>query len=547
MSSFERQYSLKEDDHDHHDWKVVKLPTVDSGYYDTLVAIGFGALADSYYDSPSSPLIEWTAGGFKVHYVEKLRSTPNLKWLKYSLAASWKGSLDEGVTKVAKGWGGKTRLEHKGMVVDTSEKPMVQVEVDGKKKTMVDPNRSLYGVINKLGKPDWVNLCINACRNKGIDLITDNFEEKSVTLNSIVFPQSSKGANSKSSYSIGNSSMPKSFSRPISRLTCLAVAGLCCAAIGENPTGFAVPIPQRMRIGVLKQIAIKNRTRYYYGGFFFPFNNYLNFLKLLFLHSKEFEVKLGETPKLRGVTGVNFVELGNSASPAGTWQLMAPSHKYSIASVEDLQGLLVHWRREKRPSSGGDPSIDRKAVRTLMNGFEVSSPQSVAEGYLQYLDAVGLVGNYNLLNQTFFEEIMAHKNKYQELLKEFQSEEVQRFIQLLRQDTIQKVYGNYYEGNGSGEKQKDKGKKQPPNYQIMRKLREVQSSQDFMETITEIAVERGSNKLASAQSSKDEMQHMSLFYQASLEKLIALSDKYSARLVAQLLLAFALSTKKSKN
>src|SRR5699024_447470 len=130
---------------------------------------------------------------------------------------------------------------------------------------------------------------------------------------------------------------------------------------------------------------------------------------------------------------------------------------------------------------------------------------------LQYLDAVGLKGNYNLLTQTFFEEIMAHTTKYQELLKEFRSEEVQRFIQLLRQDTIQKVY----RGNG---------KKDPPNYQVIRKLREVQGPDDFVEAITEIAVERGSNKLASAQSSADAMQYMSLPYEGSMEKLIGLGE-----------------------
>src|SRR5699024_8310424 len=153
-------------------------------------------------------------------------------------------------------------------------------------------DRSLYGVINKLGKPDWVNLCINACRKRGFELLNDDFEEKSITLNSIVFPPSSKGANSKSSYSIGNGSMPKSISRPLSRLSCLSVAGLCYSAIGENPTGFAVPIPESMRVEVLRNIAKENRKRYYYGGFFFPFNNYLRFVKLLLENSSDFEAKI---------------------------------------------------------------------------------------------------------------------------------------------------------------------------------------------------------------------------------------------------------------
>lgn len=534
MRPFEPQHTKNKDEG--LEWKVAELPGVDNGYYDTLVAIGFAALADSYYETPKSPLIKWTTQGFQVHYVEDLRSTPDLHWLKYSLAASWKKSLDEGVTKIAKGWDKEIRIEHDGIVVDTSEKPMIQVEIDGRKREMVAPDRSLYGVINKLGKPDWVNLCINACRKRGFELLNDDFEEKSITLNSIVFPPSSKGANSKSSYSIGNSSMPKSFSRPLSRLTCLSVAGLCYSAIGENPTGFAVPIPENMRVGVLRNIAKENRKRYYYGGFFFPFNNYLRFVKLLLENSSDFETKIGETQRLRGVTGINFVELGNSASPAGTWKLMVPSHKYSIDSVEGLQKLLWNWRKEKRPPSGGDPSIDRKAVRTLMNGFESSNPASAAEGYLQYLDAVGIQGNYNLLNQTFFEEIMAHSTKYQALLEEFRSEDIQRFIQLLRQDTIHKVYS----GNG---------KKDPPNYQLIRRLREIQSPDDFVEAITEIAVERGSNKLTSAQSLEDGMQYMSLPYEGSLEKLIKLAEdsRFTPRLIAQLLLAFALSSQTSKD
>lgn len=533
MCPFDKQQVRQKDEEK--EWKIAELPVVDNGYYDTLAAIGFGALADSYFDTPNSPLIKWTPKGFRIHYVENLRSTPDLHWLKYSLAASWKGSIEDGMTKIAKGWNKEIRIEHKGVVVDTSEKPMVSIEIDGKQREIVKPDRRLYGVINKLGKPDWINLCISACRERGIDLLEGNFEEKSVTLNSIVFPQSSKGANSKSSYSIANGSMPKSFSRPLSRLTCLAVAGLCYTAIGESPTGFVVPVPLKIRVEVLRSLAIENRKRYYYGGFFFPYNNYLRFVKLLLLNSPDFKSELGETQKLRGVAGVSFVELGTSASPSGTWQLMVPSHMYSIDSVERLQNLLVNWRRAKKPPSGGDPSIDRKAVRTLMHGFESSNPQSAAEGYLQYIDAVGIQGNYNLLSQTFFEEIMANTTKYQKLLDEFKTEEVQRFIKLLRQDTIQKVYS----GNG---------KKEPPNYQVIRKLREVQGPDDFVEAVTEIAVERGSNKLASAQSSEDGMQYMSLPYEGSLEKLIELAEdsRFTPRLVAQLLLAFTLSSQKSR-
>lgn len=535
MSPYEKPYETREKEE--LEWEIVELPVVDDGYYDTLAAIGFGALADSYYDTPNTPLIKWTQQGYQVHYVKDLRPTPDLQWLKYSLAASWKKSLDEGVTKIAKGWNKETRIEHRGIVVDTSEKPMVQVEIDGKQREMLKPDRRLYGVINKLGSPEWFNLCINACRERGIELLKDDFEEGSVTFNNIVSPQSSRGANSKNSFSLSTGSMSKTVSRPLSRLTCFAAAGLCIAALGENPTGFAVPIPLEMRVEVIRTVAKENRKRYNYGeGFFFSYNNYLRFVKLLLEHSADFIAKIGETQQLKGVTGSKFVELGNSASPAGTWKLMVPSHKYSIESVERLQKLLVHWRHAKKPRPGSDPSIDRQAVRTLMNGFEATNPQSAAEGYLQYIDAIGFGGNYiNLLNQTFFEEIMAHSAKYQELLEEFKTEEIQRFIQLLRQDTIQKVYRN-------------NGKKDPPNYQVIRRLREIQSSDDFVEAITEIAVERGSNKLASSQSTGDSMQNMLLPYEGSLEKLITLAEdkRYTPRLIAQMLLSFALSTQKSK-
>lgn len=513
------------------DWEESTLPVVDNGYYDTLVAIGFGALADAYYDTPKTPLVEWTLEGFRIFYVKKRRPNPDLQWLKYSLASSWKKDLEDGNTKIANGWDDIHEIEHGGAVVDTSERPMVQIEIRGEKREIVDPDRRLYGVINKLGKPDWVNLCIYACRTRGIELLEGSFEEKAITLNSIVFPQSSKGANSKSSCSIRNASMPKSFSRPLSRLTCLAVAGLTYAAIGQSPTGFAIPSPQKMRIDVLGQIASKNRQRYVNGGFFFSFDNYLNFVKLLLLHTEDFEAKLGETQKLRGATGVSFVELGTSASPSGTWQLIVPLHQYSLTSVEKLQSLLINWKRKKRPSSGGEPSIDRKAVRALMNGFEASNIASAVEGYLQYIDAVGIQENYNLLNQTFFEEIMAHTTKYRELLEEFKSEEVQRFITLIRDETYKKVFT-------------PKGKKsEQPNYQMMRKLREIQNSKDFITALTEIAVERGTNKLASEMTEKNEMKHMVMPYEKSLTKLIELSEDplYSPRIIAQLLLAFALS------
>lgn len=336
MSPFETQHTTKEDEK--LEWKIAELPVVDNGYYDTLAAIGFAALVHSYYKTPKSPLIEWTQKGFQIHYVENLRSAPDLQWLKYSLAASWKGSVEEGFTKKLSGWDKTKEVEHNGAVVDTSEDPMIEIELGNKKVEIKKPIRKLYGAINGNLKRQvtWFNLCLYACRKKGIELIKDDFEKKAVTLNNIVFPQGSKGANSKNSFSIGNSSLSRSFSTSLSRLTCLAVAGLVHSSIGEIPTGFVVPMPSSMRIDALRKISVDNRKRYVNKGFFFPFDNYLSFVKLLLIHSDEFVSRLGEAQRLKGVTGNNFVELGTSASPAGTWQLTVPSHKYSIDSVERL-------------------------------------------------------------------------------------------------------------------------------------------------------------------------------------------------------------------
>lgn len=511
---------------------VEQLPTLDNGYFDTLVAIGFAALADAYFDTPGTPLIRRTPSGFEVTYHRKPRYPRNLDWLKYTVAASWKSKKDwrDGTTLKAPGWDGSQVIDAEQAFVDTSDETKIDVEIRGKVHSIPRPERTLYGVINKLGKPDWVNLCVYACRHRGIELLDGEFEEESITFNSIVLPQASKGANASSSFSIGNSSLPKSFSRKVSRMTCLAVAGLIRCATGQLPVGFAVPVPREMRLEDLVLIAEENRARFISGGFFFPYDNYLNYLKLLLIH--EFE-----RHSLGSVVGANFVDLGTQSSPGGSWQLAVPKHKYSVESAERLQFLLYRWRKALTPRPGSDPSVDRTAVHRLVRGFERSDPLAAAEGYLSYIHAVGLndgKNKYYPLNERFFEEIMSYDTNYSRLLEAFQRKEVRNLINLVRQDTYNAVH--------HGPDQQDR----QPNYQMIRKLREVQSMEDLLTALTDIMVERGTTILALSKSENEQSKQLFKTYSQPLEdsihRIVQLAEDYrNPRLIAQLILAFALS------
>lgn len=501
------------------------LPVFDNGYFDALVAIGFAALADSYFDTPKSPHIERTPAGFQVTYARVRRDPPDLGWLKYSLAASWKNKpeLQEGTTFKAPGWDQQKVIYTEGAVVDTSDDQEIQITIGDRITSIKAPERTLYGVINKLGKPDWVNLCIYACRHRGIELLEGHFEEKTITFNSIVLPQASKGANASNSFSIGNGSLSGSLSTKMSRLTVLAVAGLIRSASGQSPIGFAVPVPHDLRLEDLKRIVQANRERFINGGIFFPYDTYLSYLKLLLTY---------DLPRysLGAVAGANFVELGTAASPSGSWQLAVPRHQYQFNSADRLQKLLLRWKIALRPKPKSDPSVDREAVRRLVRGFESSDPAAAAEGYLSYVTAVGLIsGTYRFypLSQSFFEEIMSLT--YSALLQEFQREEVRSFIDLIRRETYNAVYPPPGQPQGQ------------PNYQMMRRLREVQSDEDFVQAITEIATERGITKLAAAKSEQDTMKFFAMPYEPSLIHLTHLAEQYkNPRLIAQLLLAFAL-------
>jgi hypothetical protein len=292
-----------------------------------------------------------------------------------------------------------------------------------------------------------------------------------------------------------------------------------------------------MRLQYLTMIARENRRRFVNGGFFFPFDNYLSFLKLLLTYTEVEDVPDSRASMLlSSVAGASFVELGNAPSPSGSWQLTVPNHQYSINSLERLQILLYRWKQAKTAKPGRNPSVDRAAVRQLVRGFEQSASLDAAEGYLAYVFDVGLrrkennqETTYTSLPQPFFEEIMSHTHS--DLLRECQSNEMRRFIDLVRRETYNAVHP--IEGQ----------KESQPNYPMMRKLREVQEMDDFVEAITEIAVERGTKLIALEKSNDQEKEYLAMPYEPSISKLVDLAEQHGARLVAQLVLSLALCSR----
>lgn len=516
------------------------LLSYDGGYFDTLVAIGFAAMVDAYYDLKDSPRISKTPSGYSVEYQEAgYKEYPELSWLKYSVAGSWRNGKEDqwkapkGHTLKQPGWDKLQTISTEGAEVDVSAEKEIGIIIGEKSYSITDPERQLYGVINKLGKPDWLNLCVYACRNQGRVIIENTFEEASISFNSIVMPQVSKGAFSKDSFAINNGSLPKSMSTPLSRSLCLAVAGLIVSGIGQSPKkgmqGFAIPSPRSMQLEVVRHMVSGNRRRFVNGGFFFAYDNYLNYIKLLLTYNEDKNLS-NEEQSLDGVCGAGFISLGNSSSPNSSWKMIVPNHNYSIDSVERLQMLLVKWKQAKRKGANNTLSIDRAAVAQLVRGFENSEIQSLTEGYLKYIYDVGLASgerSFYALNQNIFIEVM---KKYQQLLEEFESEEIRKFIDLIRRET----YNAVYPPRGQATSQ--------PNYQLIRRLREVQNSEDFILAITQIAIDRGVTKLATAKGNSDKTKYWANPYEYSIKKLILLAegDKYSPKLISQLVLALAL-------
>ncbi|MBO0933004.1 hypothetical protein [Fibrella aquatilis] len=528
------------------DYKQELLPICDGGYFDALAAIGFAAVVHSYLDidEADSPLIEWTPNGFMVSYANKPeRAVPDLGWLRYSVAGAWrKGDKDkwkahDNHTKKARGWDGAELINTDGAEIDVSQDPQITIPLGEGTILVTEPMRQLYGVANKLGSPEWFNLCVFACRMRGQELINGSFSEKSVPLNSVVLPQASKGASGSNSFSIGNTSLADTISTSLSRYTCLAVAGFIIAAKGQSPQkavqGFAIPVPKVLRLETVKRISDGNRRRLTNGGFFFSYDNYLSFIKQLLIYKEDIGLS-NEESSLFSIAGANFIPLGNSSSPSSSWQLVVPKHHYTIGSVDRLQNLLRKWRAVNQAGQNKTVSIDRAAVAKLMRGFEYSDPAETTSGYLDYVFDVGLNGPKNgsfyFLTQKLFEEIMAYK--YQTLLDQLLGSEIKPFIDLVRQET----YGAAFPPKGRDKTQ--------PNYQMIRSLREVQNVDDFIKAITEIAIERGVSKIATANNDSSKTKYWINPYEPSLRKLIELAESkegYSPKLLANLILSFALS------
>jgi hypothetical protein len=509
--------------------RTEKLPVIDNGYFDVLIAIGYAALADSFYDGPS-PRIEKTPVGFEVTHATSVKARPNLGWLKYSLAASWtkeEDFKDGDLIKKDKAWDGAEVLPHYGTVVDTRDDPQVFVETGARIIKVKEPYRELYGVINKLGSPKWFNACVYTCREKGLELLRNEFDGK-LSVNSIVLPQSSKGAMSSGSFSIANGSLPGKLVGTWSRETCLAVAGLVAGARGSIKKGFALPVPRSISYSFLQHLVSRNRKRIVPNDFFFPYNNYLYYLKLLAAYGTSGKEMLA------AVSGAKFIELGTQSSPAGVWSLSVPPYAYSFSSVDDLYSLLLNWRSAVKPRKTSEPNINRLAVNRLMRGFEQGDIAAFVEGYLSYLETVGLkesrIPHFLTTNQ-FFEVMRSNTSKYQELVAELRGPILEPIIELIRQDTYDKVF------------KAREGKSDPPDYQMIRKLREVQNHEDLVTAICEIAIKRSIDKMASENTQSNERKYHNLPTQEGIAKIIELSEsgRYTPKLVANLLLALALS------
>lgn len=514
---------------------TITLGRIDGGYFDALAAIGCAALIDAYYDCKRSPLIVWKSHCFEIIYAGTERETPNLSWLKYSVAGTWRKDNDpakwkapKGFTLKAKGWDGIVEIPTHEVEIDVSLDKKTFIDIGGKRHEITDPHRQLYGVVNKLGAPDWFNLCVYAGHKRGLDLLHDRFDEPTIGMNSIVLPQASKGAFSKGAFSIGNSSLPASVTRPLSRMTCLAVAGFVVAVQGQAPQkgeqGFILPVPKHIRLNAIRHIAKGNRERFVSKGVFFGYDNYLSFLRLLLIYIDDHDANEEEI-SLHSVAGARFISLGTSSSPAGAWSLAVPKYRYSLASVERLQRLLIDWKRKATAGARGTVSIDRVALARLVQGFAEGVPMAAAEGYLNYIFSTGLIskqGSFYPLNQSFFEEIM--NATYSELVDKLLGEDIKPFIDIIRRETFNEVY-----------------KKTPsPNYQMMRKLREVQSVEDFVVAVSEIAIERAVTTIATSKSETAKAKFWAR--ERALVELIALAEAkaYSPRLIAQLILALAL-------
>lgn len=519
---------------------TVDLPVLDGGYFDTLVAIGYAKLAESVYAADET-VIRYVGTHYQVIRGTKELVTHELNWLRYTYPASWKDKGDK-VTLIEhkklmfkkSSWDGNITVPHFGLYVDTSDDRKITIEQGNDQTEIIDPIRELYGVLNKHGEPPWLNDCIFTCRARALEIVNDNFNETGITFNSIILPQSNKGGNSANSFSIGNTSLPKKHVVQWSREICLAVAGLIIGARGSIQNGFAIPMPLNISIETLERLVQQNRRRSIYRGFFFAFDNYTYYLNLLLLYREE----LDSERALRAIGGMRLIELGAAASPAGTWQFSIPQYDYSMDDVDRLRNLLRQWRRAVQHKATSTPNINRAAVTQFMRGFEQADLSHFLEGFFIYLSAIDLIKNYSrgTIHQDLIIKIMKENAKNNPqlslMIESLLGPKVAPFIEVIRQDTYSRAIV-----------QKGKEAKQP-DFQMIRKLREVQSTTDLLTALTEISIKRSIDKFAEQTSNRENKMFLNLPTQEGMATLIKLAEEISnPRLVAHTLLALAMSKK----
>jgi hypothetical protein len=513
-----------------------QLPRLDGGYYDTLVAVGYAALVDSYCgnESSPSPRIIYRPEGYRVIYDEIEREIPDVSWLKYSIAASWKAAdkdrlLDHSTYKDNTGDKMPT-TKHYGAVVDTSTPRSITVEIGSNRISMSAPIRQLYGTLNKLGSPKWLNAAVFMAREHGKEILELNFPEK-LSFNSIIFPQGSKGGNSSSAFSIANGSLSASLAKQWAAVNCLAAVGLILSARGSNQDGFSLAVPNNISLSLYRELVDKNRRRIITGGIFYPYVNYLYYLKLIITYRDKNDGNEVSTKSLRGVCGAKFVELGTQPSPAGNWFIAIPTVKYTVAEVDKIERLLYAWRKSAQPKARAAPNINRAALAQLMRGFEEGNIHSFLDGYLAYLDQIsfGKNGRLELLNYPIIIKIMKAKLSYGALVETMQSETIAPLIRIIRAETYFKVF------SGKGKESEH------PNYQLIRHFQEVQSKSAFVNALLEVSITQSKENFASIKNKTGGEYIPAHPTENAIATLIQLAETEDPKLLAKLLLAFGMA------
>ncbi len=519
-----------------------KLPRLDGGYYDTSVAVGYAALVDSYYgdENSPSPRIIYQPDGYVIQYANLERKLPDISWLKYSIAASWKAADKENLlahnTFKDNTGDNLPMVKHHGAVVDTSTDRSITIEIGENMMSVAAPLRQLYGTLNKLGSPKWLNAAVFMAREHGNEIISLSFPEK-LSFNSIIFPQGSKGGNSSSAFSIANGSLSSSLAKQWAAMNCLAAIGLILSARGRNQDGFSLPSPNNISLSLYRELVDKNRRRIISGGLFYPYSNYLYFLKLIITYRRPNDEADNVSKSLRGVCGANFVELGTQSSPAGNWFIAMPTISYTVAEIDKVEKLLLAWRKSAQPKARAAPNINRAALAQFMRGLEEGNIHSFLDGYLAYLDQIsfGKNGRLELLGYPTITKIMASKPNYQELVQIMQSEIIAPLIRIIRAETYFKVF------SGKGKESEH------PNYQLIRQLQEVQSKSAFVNALLEISITQSKDNFISIKNKSNDDFIPAHPTEEAISRLVSLAEDYDPKLLAKLLLALGMAKAPKKD